>query len=183
MTRIYVPRDSSALALGADALAQAIEAEAARRGMAIELVRNGSRGLLWLEPLVEVATAEGRVGYANVEEADVAALFDAGFIKGGEHARRVGVVDDIPYLKKQQRLTFARIGITDPLSVDDYVAHGGLEGLRNALQTDGDAACEALIESGLRGRGGARCAAPKRRRNTSSAMRTKATPALSLTVW
>ncbi len=121
----------------------------------IELVRNGSRGLLWLEPLVEVATAEGRIGYANVEADDVAALFDAGFIKGGEHPRRVGVVDDIPYLKKQQRLTFARIGITDPLSIDDYLAHGGLEGLRHALQTDGDAACEALIESGLRGRGGA----------------------------
>ena len=135
--------------------AQAIEAEAARRGIEIELVRNGSRGLLWLEPLVEVATAEGRIGYANVEADDVAALFDAGFVDGGEHARRVGVVDEIPYLKKQQRLTFARIGITDPLSIDDYVAHGGLEGLRHALQTDGDAACAALIESGLRGRGGA----------------------------
>ncbi|MFM0476651.1 formate dehydrogenase beta subunit [Paraburkholderia sp. 22098] len=155
MTRIYVPRDSSALALGADALADAIKAEAARRGIAIDLIRNGSRGLLWLEPLVEVQTAEGRVGYANVEESDVGTLFDAGFVDGGEHARRVGVVDEIPYLKKQQRLTFARIGITDPLSTDDYVAHGGLEGLRQALQTDGDAACEALIESGLRGRGGA----------------------------
>src|SRR6185437_12081415 len=155
MTRIYVPRDSSALALGADDVAQAIQTEAARRGIEIELVRNGTRGLLWLEPLVEVATAEGRVGYANVEANDVAGLFDAGLVDGGEHARRVGVVDEIPYLKKQQRLTFARIGITDPLSIDDYVAHGGLEGLRNALQTDGDAACEALIESGLRGRGGA----------------------------
>jgi formate dehydrogenase iron-sulfur subunit len=155
MTRIYVPRDSSALALGADELAQAIETEAARRGVEIELVRNGSRGLLWLEPLVEVEAPEGRIGYANVEASDVVALFDAGFVEGGEHARRVGVVDEIPYLQKQQRLTFARIGITDPLSIDDYVAHGGLEGLRRALQTDGDAACEDLIESGLRGRGGA----------------------------
>ncbi|MGF6968523.1 formate dehydrogenase iron-sulfur subunit [Paraburkholderia sp. WC7.3g] len=155
MTRLYVPRDSSALALGADTLAEAISSEAASRGVEIELIRNGSRGLLWLEPLVEVATPEGRIGYANVDVEDVAALFDAGFIDGGEHARRVGVVDEIPYLKKQQRLTFARIGITDPLSIDDYVAHGGLEGLRNALQADGDTACEALIESGLRGRGGA----------------------------
>ena len=155
MTRLYVPRDSSALALGADTLAQALEAEAARRGVEVELVRNGSRGLLWLEPLVEVQTPEGRIGYANVEAGDVAALFDAGLLEGGAHANRVGVVDEIPYLKKQQRLTFARIGITDPLSIDDYIAHGGLEGLRQALQTDGDAACEALIESGLRGRGGA----------------------------
>ncbi|WP_028215887.1 formate dehydrogenase beta subunit [Paraburkholderia oxyphila] len=155
MTRIYVPRDSSALALGADDVAAAIEREAAARGVAIELVRNGSRGLLYLEPLVEVETPDGRVGYANVEEADAASLFDAGFLQGAQHARSVGLVEQIPYLRKQQRLTFARIGITDPLSTDDYVAHGGLEGLRNALAMTGTQACEALIESGLRGRGGA----------------------------
>ena len=155
MTRIYVPRDSSALALGADAIAQAIEHEAAARGIAVELVRNGSRGLLYLEPLIEVETAEGRVGYANVEPEVIGALFDAGFVQGAPHACSVGLVEQIPYLQKQQRLTFARIGITDPLSTDDYVAHGGLEGLRNALAMTGADACHALIESGLRGRGGA----------------------------
>jgi formate dehydrogenase iron-sulfur subunit len=155
MTRVYVPRDSSALALGADAIVEAIQREAAARGASIELVRNGSRGLLYLEPLVEVETPEGRVGYANVEAEDIAALFDAGFLQGGQHARGVGLVDQIPYLRNQQRLTFARIGITDPLCADDYVAHGGLEGLRNALKMTGADACEALVESGLRGRGGA----------------------------
>ncbi|HLX00667.1 MAG TPA: NADH-ubiquinone oxidoreductase-F iron-sulfur binding region domain-containing protein [Trinickia sp.] len=155
MTRIFVPRDSSALALGADALADAIVREAASRGVAIELVRNGTRGLLWLEPLVEVETPAGRIGYANVDEADLASLFDAGWLAGGEHSRRVGVVDEIPYLKRQQRLTFARIGITDPLSIDDYLAHEGLTGLKAALALDGAAACEALVDSGLRGRGGA----------------------------
>jgi formate dehydrogenase iron-sulfur subunit len=155
MTRIYVPCDSSALALGADDVAQAIASEAASRGIDIELVRNGSRGLLWLEPLVEVETPLGRIGYANVDVDDVAALFEAGFTQGKQHEQSVGVVDELPYLKRQQRLTFARIGITDPLSIDDYVQHGGLEGLRRALETDGDAACEALLESGLRGRGGA----------------------------
>ncbi|MBB2930086.1 formate dehydrogenase beta subunit [Paraburkholderia silvatlantica] len=155
MIRIYVPRDSSALALGADAIAEAIEREAAARGANIELVRNGSRGLLYLEPLVEVQTPDGRVGYANVEPDEVGALFDAGFLQGGLHARSVGLVEQIPYLRKQQRLTFARIGITDPLSTGDYVAHGGLAGLRNALKMTGAAICEALLESGLRGRGGA----------------------------
>jgi formate dehydrogenase iron-sulfur subunit len=155
MTRIYVPCDSSALALGADRVALAVAAEAQKRGMEVEIVRNGSRGMLWLEPLVEVETADGRIGYSNVDEDDVAALFDAGLANGGAHEKRVGVVDTLPWLAKQQRLTFARIGITDPLSTDDYVKHGGLEGLRKALETDGDAACEALLESGLRGRGGA----------------------------
>ncbi len=155
MTRIFVPCDSSALALGADEVAQALVAHAAQRGIEIELVRNGSRGLLWLEPLVEVETAGGRVGYGNVEVEHVAALFDADFLRGGQHALCVGVVDEIAYLKKQQRLTFARIGITDPLSTEDYVAHGGLEGLKNALAMRGADACPMLIDSGLRGRGGA----------------------------
>ena len=155
MRRIYVPCDSSALALGADGVALAVAIEAQARGIEVEIVRNGSRGMLWLEPLVEVETAEGRIGYSNVDEEDVAALFDADFTNGGAHEKCVGVVDTLPWLAKQQRLTFARIGITDPLSTDDYVKHGGLEGLRKALETDGDAACEALLESGLRGRGGA----------------------------
>ncbi len=191
--RIYVPRDSAALAVGAEALARAIAAEAAARGLAIELVRNGSRGLLWLEPLVEVATPAGRVGYANLDAAQVGALFDAGWLEGGEHPSRVGLVDELPYLKQQQRLTFARIGITDPLSIDDYLAHGGLEGLRRALTLDGAAACEELIESGLRAdaaaprsrpaSSGAPCARRRRRRSTWSAMPTRATRAPSPTAW
>src|SRR5262249_17427487 len=152
---INVPCDSSALALGADKLAAAIVNEAAQRGIAIELIRNGSRGLLYLEPLVEVQTPARRVGHADVDASALASLFDAGFVEGKAHPRAVGLVEEIPYLKKQQRLTFARIGITDPLSTDDYVAHGGIEGLKNALAMEGAAACKALIESGLRGRGGA----------------------------
>ncbi len=154
-TRIYVPRDSAALAMGADALAAAIAAEAARRDIEITLIRNGSRGLLWLEPLVEIHTTAGRIGYANVATDDVATLFDASWLTGGAHPRGIGRVDDLPYLKRQQRLTFARIGITDPLSIDDYLAHDGLAGLRTALTLDGAAACALLLESGLRGRGGA----------------------------
>ncbi len=156
MTRIYIPCDSSALALGADRLARAVAEEAARRGVSIDIVRNGSRGMLWLEPLVEVQTGAGRTGYANVDEDDVPALFDANFLTGDTaHEKHIGLVDQFPWLAKQQRLTFARIGVTDPLSADDYASHGGLEGLRQALDMDGDTACEALLESGLRGRGGA----------------------------
>src|SRR5215472_3277973 len=127
--RVFVPCDSSALAMGADALAAAIAGEAERRGAAIELIRNGSRGLLWLEPLVEVQTPRGRVGYGNVEVSDVGSLFDAGWLAGGEHARSVGLVEEIAYLKRQQRLTFARLGLADPLSIEAYVAHEGLAGL------------------------------------------------------
>lgn len=153
--KIYVPRDSTALALGADGVAAAIASEAARRGMQVQIVRNGSRGLFWLEPLVEVDLPGGRVAYGPVEEGDVASLFDAGFAEGGAHRLALGRTDDIPFLKKQERLTFARVGITDPLSIDDYVAHEGFAGLQRALQMSEEQIVQEVTDSGLRGRGGA----------------------------
>ena len=154
--RIYVPGDSAALALGADMVADAIVAEASARGVEIELVRNGTRGLLYLEPLVEVATAAGRAGYGPVDVADVPGLFEAGFHLGQDgHPLALGLVEQIPYLAKQQRLTFARAGITDPLSLADYEAMDGYKGLRNALGMEPAAIVAAVTASGLRGRGGA----------------------------
>ena len=152
---IYVPRDSAALALGAEAVANAIQGEAARRDIAVSLVRNGSRGMLWLEPLVEVQTAKGRVAYGPVSPEDVSALFDANFQNGGKHALALGLTEELAYLKKQERLTFARVGITDPLSLDDYLAHDGYQGLRKALTLPAAAIVQQVTDSGLRGRGGA----------------------------
>jgi len=153
--KIFVPRDSTALALGADEVAQAIAAEAAKRGIAIELVRNGSRGMFWLEPLVEVGLDGGRVAYGPVEADDVASLFDAAFNEGGAHPLALGKTEDIPFLKNQERLTFARIGIIDPVSIDDYLAHEGFAGLQKALQMTQEQIVQTVTESGLRGRGGA----------------------------
>ncbi len=152
---VYVPRDSGALSLGADAVAEAIAAEARRRGREVRIVRNGSRGMYWLEPMVEVATPAGRIAYGPVATADVASLFAADFLSGGPHPLELGSPEEIPYLKSQTRLTFARVGITDPVSLDDYVAHGGYRGLRRALAMAGDQIVEEMVASGLRGRGGA----------------------------
>jgi formate dehydrogenase iron-sulfur subunit len=154
-TTVCVPRDSSALSLGASAVAEAIATEATRRKAGINLIRNGSRGLYWLEPMVEVATARGRIAYGPVSLADVSALFDAGFLDGGEHPLSLGLTDDIAYLKRQSRVTFARVGITDPVSLDDYVAHGGYRGLVRALAMSGAEIVQEVTASNLRGRGGA----------------------------
>lgn len=153
--KVYIPRDSAALSMDADAVALQIAAEAAHRGVAIEIVRNGSRGMHWLEPLVEVATAQGRVAYGPVETDDVAGLFDSDFLHGGEHALRQGITDELPWLKNQERLTFARVGITDPVSLGDYIAHDGYRGLRQALAMAPADIVQQVTESGLRGRGGA----------------------------
>ncbi len=152
---VYVPRDAGALSLGAEATAAAMAAEAARRGVDVTVVRNGSRGLYWLEPMVEVATDAGRVAYGPVQADDVASLFDADFLHGGQHALGHGLTEKIPYLAKQERLTFARVGIVDPRSLDDYRAHGGYRGLDNALKMAPADIVAAVTDSGLRGRGGA----------------------------
>jgi formate dehydrogenase iron-sulfur subunit len=153
--RIYVPRDAAALGVGAEQTAQAIVAEAGRRGIAIELIRNGSRGLLWLEPLVEVDVAGTRLAYGPVQSHDVAGLFDADFLAGKPHLLCHGATEEIPYFKRQERLTFARVGLTDPRSLADYLAHGGYRGLASALAMKPADIVAAVTASGLRGRGGA----------------------------
>ena len=153
--RIFVPGDAGALAVGADKVAGALVSEAAKRGLDIEIVRNGSRGMYWLEPMVEVETAEGRVAYGPVKSSDVAGLLDAGLAEGGAHALNLGLTEEIDFLKRQTRLTFARCGITDPLSLDDYRAHGGLRGLEQAIAMTPLDIVTQVTDSGLRGRGGA----------------------------
>ena len=152
---VHIPRDSAALALGADALAAEVQRVAAERGIELRITRNSSRGLFWLEPLIEVDTANGRIGYGPASVADVASLFDAGFQHGSAHPLCLGRVEAIPYLQHQERLTFARMGITDPLSLDDYQAHEGFAGLRAALQLAPPDIVQQMLDSGLRGRGGA----------------------------
>ena len=152
---IYIPRDSSALSMGAEKVALAIGNEAKKRGLDVHIIRNGSRGLYWLETMVEVSTASGRVAYGPVKVRDVPSLFDADFAHGKAHALNLGLTEELPWLKKQQRLTFARVGITDPISLTDYIAHEGYQGLKNALTLSANEIVKTVTDSGLRGRGGA----------------------------
>ena len=153
--RIYIPGDSGALALGAEKVAKAIQAELAARGQTAMIIRNGSRGAYFLEPMVEVATSTGRIAYGPVMPSDVKSLFDSGFLSGGHHKRWLGNPDKIPFLQKQTRLTFARCGIIDPLSLDAYKRHSGLAGLAKAVAMAPADIVAQVTESGLRGRGGA----------------------------
>jgi len=153
--KVFVSLDAGAVAVGAERVANAIVAEAERRNVEITLVRTGTRGMFWLEPLVEVETAAGRVRYGPVTPKDVASLFDAGFLEGKPHARCVGLVEDLPFFKRQTRLVFARCGLADPFSLEDYRALGGLRGLERALTLGPDEIVAEVKRSGLRGRGGA----------------------------
>jgi formate dehydrogenase iron-sulfur subunit len=149
--RIFVPCDAAAIALGADNLAAAIAAEATARGTNIQIIRNGSRGMFWLEPLVEIATPEGRAGFGPMTLADIPGLFE----NAASHPKARGLVEAIPFFAKQQRLTFTRCGVIDPLDLGDYIAHGGYAGLARAVKLGAAAICAEVKDSGLRGRGGA----------------------------
>ena len=146
--KIFVPLDSMAKALGADDVAIAIKQEADERGLEINLVRNGSHGMTWLEPLVEIDRGDGRMAYGPVQTGDVPALLDGTMPS-------LGAVMDMPFFARQTRLTFVRCGLIDPLDLADYEAHGGLVGLRRAIAMEAGGIVEEVIKSGLRGRGGA----------------------------
>ena len=153
---VYIPCDAAAVAVGADKIAKALAAKAqAAVGTDVKIVRNGSRGLFWLEPMVEVVTPDGRIAYGPVKLGDLDSLLAAGMLTGGAHALRLGKAEDLPFLAKQQRLTFERCGIVDPIDIADYRAHGGFVGLKNAIAMSGEAITEQVTQSGLRGRGGA----------------------------
>jgi formate dehydrogenase iron-sulfur subunit len=153
MTKVYVPRDAAARSVGADEVAERLAAV----GGDVQVVRNGSRGMLWLEPLVEVETPEGRVGYGPVAPEDVDGLVAAGLLDGAvrDIGAYLGLIEDLPWMKRQQRLTFARVGVIDPLSAADHTSYGGNEGLRQALSMTPAEVVETVVDSGLRGRGGA----------------------------
>jgi formate dehydrogenase iron-sulfur subunit len=153
--RLFVPRDTTALALGAEQVAQAVADEAGRRAVDVEVVRNGSRGMFWLEPLLEAEHNGHRIAFGPVDALDVPSVLDALMAEPARHPRYLGPTAEIPYLKSQQRLTFARAGEGDPLSLKLYRALDGFSGLQRALQLDPQAIVDEVKASGLRGRGGA----------------------------
>ncbi|WCM52343.1 formate dehydrogenase [Pseudomonas sp. WJP1] len=154
MPTLYLPCDSIARAVGADEVSTALITQAKERNLPLELQRTSSRGLYWLEPLLEVDSPQGRIGFGPLTADDVPSVLDA-LQQDASHPLALGLVEELPYLKSQQRLLFARAGITRPLSLDDYRAHGGFEGLTRAVAIGGEQTATAVFDSGLRGRGGA----------------------------
>ena len=154
-TTVYVPRDAAARSVGADAVAARIADAAHAAGNDVRIIRNGSRGMLWLEPLVEVTTESGRVAYGPVTPDDVPDLFSAGFLDAAQHRLSLGPTEEIAWLARQDRITFARVGVIDPRSADEYEASGGLAGIRRALELSPAEVIATVTDAGLRGRGGA----------------------------
>jgi formate dehydrogenase iron-sulfur subunit len=155
VTRVFISRDAGALCVGADEVARALFKAVETKNLDVDITRTGSRGMYWLEPLIEIERPEGRVGYGAVKASDIDGLLDAGMLEGAKHKLYLGLVEDIPFFKRQTRLTFKNCGIIDPRSLEDYLAHGGYQGLKKAIEIGPAAIVEEVVNSGLRGRGGA----------------------------
>ncbi len=147
---VYVPNETTAVSLGANVVAEKISALDGTN-----VLRNGSWGACWLEPLIEVVIGDQRIAYGPVMQDDIESLVEADFLHGGDHALRLGPINEIPYLSKQDRLTFFRVGLIESLSIDDYRRHGGFKGITKALDVGPAATLDEVKTSGLRGRGGA----------------------------
>lgn len=147
--KVFVPGDSAAVSVGADRVAAAINIA----HPAAQIVRNGSRGMLWLEPLVELEVDGVRHAFGPVQTTDVPALrLDGDYLTSDLY---LGITDSLPWLARQERWTFERVGIVDPASPQDFLAHGGLSGLKAAMAAGATETIEQVTASGLRGRGGA----------------------------
>lgn len=151
---LYLSKDSTALALGADRVAAAIISEARRRDVTINLVRTGTRGMFWLEPMLEVGSHTGRTAFGPICTADIPGLFDA-LLGTKDHPLYLGPTERLPWLVRQRRLSLARVGLIDPLSLEDFLASGGGEGLRHCREMLPNKIIATITASGLRGRGGA----------------------------
>ncbi|MBR9819579.1 MAG: formate dehydrogenase [Rhodobacteraceae bacterium] len=142
--KVYLSQDAAAKALGSEAVAAALNEALGDT----PVTRVGSRGMVWLEPLLEIDRGQGREAWGPVAPGDIPAIL-AGDIPS------LGLTEEIPFLAKQTRLTFQRCGVIDPLDLAQYEAHGGLAGLRRALGLSGEQMIDEMKASGLRGRGGA----------------------------
>ena len=153
--RVYISRDTTAVAVGAERVVQRFEVEATQAELSYELVRNGSRGAFGLEPLLEVDSVRGRVGFAAVMPEDIPEVIRC--VKEGvfDHPKYVGLITEIPWLSNQTRVTFKRCGEGAPTDLKNYQRLGGYEGLKNALGLSSQAIVDEIKASGLRGRGGA----------------------------
>jgi formate dehydrogenase iron-sulfur subunit len=148
MSRVRVSQDAASIALGGAAVARALHEAGA------EAVPVGSRGLLWLEPLIEIETNGEWQAFGPVSAHDVPAILKS--VRDGKpHALSLGKIDEHPFLKSQTRLTFERCGTIDPSSLDQYERAGGLAGLKRAIELGSAGILDEMEKSGLRGRGGA----------------------------
>jgi bidirectional [NiFe] hydrogenase diaphorase subunit len=102
---------------------------------------------------VEISTAGQGPLYQKVTPEDAASLI--GTLKGGKTKVQIGDPKD-PFFTEQMSIVLANSGIVDPERIEAYIAADGYQALHDVLRemTPKDV-LDAMIRSGLRGRGGA----------------------------
>jgi NADH-quinone oxidoreductase subunit F len=162
MTRVTVGYSTCGIAAGAEETFKALEAKLAALPGAPDLSRTGCVGMCYQEPLVEISNGDGeRYLYGHISPDKVGRLIDEHVGQGTPVADWLvwtsgGKGSDTAYLSRQRRIVLRNCGNIDPESIDEYIATGGYLALQKVLDAkDPDGLVNTMIDSGLRGRGGA----------------------------
>jgi NADH-quinone oxidoreductase subunit F len=151
---IRIGLGSCGVASGGEPVRAALQQAAGARGI-VKTV--GCNGMCHREPMVEVVDSNGRSTlYGNVTPEAAKRIVR-------QHTARLPMwsgadehqLDRQTYLGKQKRIVLENCGEIDPLSLDDYLARDGYQGLGRCQSLTPAEVIEIIIDSGLRGRGGA----------------------------
>ncbi|HVN33024.1 MAG TPA: NADH-quinone oxidoreductase subunit NuoF [Thermoanaerobaculaceae bacterium] len=160
--KILVGLGTCGIAAGAEKTYQALENVREAGTATFELEKTGCIGMCYREPLVEIRSDDGsRVQYGNVSADKVERLLSEHVAQGKTIEDWLVWADDgrgteRAYFSHQTRIVLRNCGKINPESLEDYLAADGYKALRQVLQqNDPDALIAAIVDSGLRGRGGA----------------------------
>ena len=151
--KIYIPKETSACSVGSELIAEKIT-DLAQGHKHISIIRNGSWGAFWLEPFIEIEKNGNRKGTSYLNKkishlSSIEELFDDFYNSNPFN------IMDIDFIKRQTRLVFSRIGLYDPLDLNQYRNSHGYKGLEKSFEIGQQQTIDEIKKSGLNGRGGA----------------------------
>ena len=175
--RIRLCSGTACTATGSPKVVTALEEEAAKRGITLDVVKTGCQGLCQKGPVMKVEPQD--IFYQKVKP-DHAKSILAYTVVGGTPFRQslyrdnilsepIPEMMDVPFYKKQLRIALRNNGIIDPRNIYHYIAVGGYAALEKALGSmTPDQVLEEVDKANLRGRGGAGFPAGKKWKHTKS---------------
>ncbi|MFC1668816.1 NADH-ubiquinone oxidoreductase-F iron-sulfur binding region domain-containing protein [Spirochaetota bacterium] len=155
--KILVCVGTSGVAAGAEKIADSFESELKKHGLgeSYTVVRTGDRGL-FRDVLVDIIDEDmGHATYQYVKVDDVPSLVESHIVNKTPFKKRLAGDDYKQFFESQTRIVLANCGEIDPESIDEYMGKDGYGGLKKALDMKPEKVIEEILDSGLRGRGGA----------------------------
>ncbi len=165
-THVMICGGTGCTASGSKKIQEALAEELKKKGLQdeIKIVQTGCFGLCELGPIMVIYP--GDVFYSHVTVDDIPEIVEEHLLKGRVVERlvhkdevtheKVTSLDDTSFYKIQKRVALRNCGVIDPENIDEYLATDGYTALYKVLtEMSPDDVIQTLLDSGLRGRGGA----------------------------